>query len=152
MMRYLKVIFLVGLFFEILSIVWVADWLGGGWTLLLMILSFCTGVFMLRRLGLSGVLLAVSAVRSGGQVSLWQLLLPIRYAFAGVLLLSPGFVSTVLALLLMLPIRGGAVVLQGRYTHSSRSRQDDDVIEGEFTVSQGEQRQKKSVDFLEYRD
>ena len=48
-----------------MSIVWVADWLGGGWTLFLMALSFISGIFMLRHTGISGLLLAGAAVRSG---------------------------------------------------------------------------------------
>ena len=76
-MQYFGIGFLVLLFLEIMSIVWVADWLGGGVTLFLMIASFALGLFMLRRIGLAGVLLAGSTLRSGG-VSLYQLLWPIR--------------------------------------------------------------------------
>ena len=69
-MRFFGIGFLVLIFLEIMSIVWVADWLGGGITLLLMIVSFIAGVMMLRNTGLSGILLAGAAMRSGGEVSM----------------------------------------------------------------------------------
>ena len=97
-MQFLGIGFLVLIFLEIMSIVWVADWLGGATTLALMILSFVIGLLMLRRFGMSGVLLAASAARSGGNVSAYQLLWPIRYALAALMLMSPG-----VAAILMLP-------------------------------------------------
>jgi len=57
-MQYFGVGFLVLLFLEIMSIVWVADWLGGGFTFLLMIVSFIGGTMMLRHTGVGGALLA----------------------------------------------------------------------------------------------
>ena len=65
-MRFFGIGFLVLIFLEIMSIVWVADWLGGGITLLLMIVGFVAGVMMLRNTGLSGILLAGATMRSGG--------------------------------------------------------------------------------------
>ncbi|MBP7258333.1 MAG: FxsA family protein, partial [Neisseria sp.] len=70
-MRFFGIGFLVLIFLEIMSIVWVADWLGGGITLLLMIVSFVAGVMMLRNTGLSGILLAGATMRSGGEVSMY---------------------------------------------------------------------------------
>lgn len=60
-MQYFGIGFLVLIFLEIMSIVWVADWLGGGWTLFVMALSFISGIFMLRHTGISGLLLAGAA-------------------------------------------------------------------------------------------
>ncbi len=74
-MRFFGIGFLVLLFLEIMSIVWVADWLGGGWTLFLMAATFAAGVLMLRHTGLSGLLLAGAAVKSSGKVSVYQMLL-----------------------------------------------------------------------------
>ena len=79
---------------EVMSVFWMVGRIGGGMTFVLMVLSAMAGVFMLRRMGLSGVLLAASAARGGGKVSAYQMLWPVRYAVAGLLLLSPGFVST----------------------------------------------------------
>ncbi len=155
-MQYFGVGFLVLLFLEVMSIVWVADWLGGGIALFLMIISFALGLFMLRRVGLSGILLAAATMREGGHVSLYQMLWPIRYTVSGVLLMSPGFVSTLIAAILMLPLKGESLGDLGktaadafnRNPHTAHSdsfeqvrqtirhrRQDDDVIEGEYTVT-----------------
>ncbi|WP_274585101.1 FxsA family protein [Neisseria leonii] len=139
-MRFFAIGFLVLLFLEIMSIVWVAGWLGGGPTLLLMIAGFLVGLLMLRRFGLSGVLLAAAGARSGGRLSLYQLLWPVRYAVAAVMLMSPGFISTLLALFLMLPVKGrqavrGGTAFQADSAHRTfTGRNREDIIEGEFTV------------------
>ena len=57
-MQFFGIGFLVLLFLEIMSVVWVADWLGGGGALFLMIVSFVGGMMMLRHTGISGLLLA----------------------------------------------------------------------------------------------
>lgn len=141
-MRFFGIGFLVLIFLEIMSIVWVADWLGGGLTLLLMIASFFAGIFMLRNTGLSGILMAGATIRSGGDVSLYQLLWPIRYTVAAVLLMSPGFVSLLIALILLLPIKGKPIAqmngtvftnTQNPFQRPRRS-DDEDIIEGEYTV------------------
>lgn len=132
---------------EVMSVFWMVGRIGGGMTFVLMVLSAMAGVFMLRRMGLSGVLLAASAARGGGKVSAYQMLWPMRYAVAGLLLLSPGFVSTAAAVLLMLPFKDGraAEVAQERMSFTAyssgmrggRSRDDDDVIEGEYSTVDG---------------
>ncbi|MGN7048960.1 FxsA family protein, partial [Neisseria sp. P0001.S002] len=60
--------------------------------------------------GISGLLLAAAAVRSGQNISLYQLLWPIRFTTAAVFLLSPGFISTAFALLLLITFKGNAAV------------------------------------------
>ena len=158
LMQYFGIGFLVLLFLEIMSIVWVADWLGGGIALLLMIASFAIGVFMLRRIGLAGVLMAGSTLRGGG-VSLYQLLWPIRYTVAGMLLISPGFVSTLIAAVLLLPIKGGPTIAAGgakpfnadfendaggfsNTASRTRIHRNDDIIEGEYTVTDSPENEK----------
>ena len=144
-MQFLGIGFLVFIFLEIMSIVWVADWLGGMPTLALMIVSFIIGVFMLRRFGMSGVLLAASAARSGGEVSAYQLLWPIRYALAALMLMSPGFASSIVAFILMLPIKGKPIVnMQNHAPFGSTppSRYDSDIIEGDYTVDTSNRQQE----------
>ncbi len=146
-MQFLGIGFLVLIFLEIMSIVWVADWLGGATTLALMILSFVIGLVMLRRFGMSGVLLAASAARSGGNVSAYQLLWPIRYALAALMLMSPGFASSMVAAILMLPIKGKPIVNVQNHAPfgSSQSRRyDGDIIEGDYTVDESPTRSQKS--------
>ena len=137
-----------------MSIVWVADWIGGGWTLFVMALSFISGIFMLRHTGISGLLLAGAAVRSGQNISLYQMLWPIRYTAAAVFLLSPGFISTAVALLLLIPFRGNATAsstqsFQSRQTYSS-AKEDEDIIEGEYTVTRTSKADKPQ-DYIEHK-
>lgn len=145
--------FLVLLFLEIMSIVWVADWLGGGWTLFLMIASFAAGVMMLRRTGMAGVLLAGAAVRSGGKVSLYQMLWPIRYTVAALLLLSPGFVSMLGAFILLLPIKGKPIEMKGGFQQTYRQPDagQGDVIDGDYVVTRDETRRNAKQDYIEHK-
>lgn len=163
-MQFLGIGFLVLIFLEIMSIVWVADWLGGGLTVLLMIASFALGLFMLRRTGMSGVLVAGAAMRSGKGVSLYQLLWPIRFALAGLLLLSPGFVSMVIALILLLPIKGKPVADmniytatfdsgrgQDPFTRQSTQPKDDDIIDAEYTTVTRVDPRSQAKDYIEHK-
>lgn len=127
-MRYLgwTVLSLLGL--ECLSIILVTDLIGGGWTLLLILLSFISGVMMLRHIGFSAVLLAGASLRSRQNVSLYQLLWPIRYIVAALMLMSPGFLSDIIAVSLLLPIAGNKTMPTDQHT------KDNDIIEGEYTV------------------
>ena len=145
------------LFLEIMSVVWVADWLGGG-ALFLMIVSFVGGMMMLRHTGISGLLLAGAAVRSGQEISLYQMLWPVRYAVAALLLMSPGFISTVFALLLLLPLKGrpiadtdaGNAAVFGRAAPFSRQDEGGDIIEGEYTVTSGNAQNPKQ-EYIEHK-
>lgn len=153
-MQYFGIGFLVLIFLEIMSIVWVADWIGGGWTLFVMAVSFISGIFMLRHTGISSLLLAGAAVRSGQNISLYQMLWPIRYTAAAVFLLSPGFISTAVALLLLIPFKGNTPVssaqsFQSRQTYSS-AKDDEDIIEGEYTVTRTSKADKPQ-DYIEHK-
>ncbi|WP_371751061.1 FxsA family protein [Snodgrassella alvi] len=119
---------------EVLSIILVSNLIGGGWTLLIILLSIVCGIFMLRNIGMSGLFLAMATIRTGNNVSLYQLLWPVRYIFASIMLISPGFVSDIFAALLLLPISGKS--LTGTTQSFSRSTQPEqgDIIEGEYTV------------------
>lgn len=154
-MQFFGIGFLVLLFLEIMSVVWVADWLGGG-ALFLMIVSFVGGMMMLRHTGISGLLLAGAAVRSGQEISPYQMLWPVRYAVAALLLMSPGFVSTVFALLLLLPLKGrpiadaGNAAVFGRTAPFSRQDEGGDIIEGEYTVTSGNAQNPKQ-EYIEHK-
>lgn len=150
-MQYLGIGFLAMIVLEIMSIVWVAGWLGGAATFGLILLSAAAGAMLLRQRGLSSIFLAAALLRGSGQVSAYQLLWPIRFTLAGLLLMSPGFLSTLGALLLMLPFKGkplaglsqpGASMFgqppfgQNPFHTAYRTKHtdDDDIIEGDFTV------------------
>lgn len=158
-MRFFGIGFLVLLFLEIMSIVWMADRLGGGVTLALMVLSFAAGVMMLRHTGLSGILPAAAAVRGSGEISLYQMLWPIRYTVAAMLLMSPGFVSLVIALFLLLPIKGRPVSVhtaaqEGAFGNAANPfRRNNggsgDIIEGEYTVTTPSEKNRQ--EYIEHK-
>ena len=154
-MRYLGIWLLLLAGAEAASIVMVADRLGGLPTLLLMVLSFMAGMVMLRNLGFSSVMLAGSLFNNRGEVSFYQLLWPLRYIVAALRLMSPGFVSTVLALVLLLPIKGGPAAVRPNQTGqdycASGYQADGDIIDGEFeTVRPQEEREETRL--LEQHD
>ena len=139
-MRYLGWLFPAFFIAEIVSIVLVSQWLGG-WTLVLMALQFFAGLFLLRNLGFSNALVAGETLRNNKQgLSLYQLMWPIRFIIASLLLLSPGFVSTVFAAGLMLPLKAGPKTdITTKHTQQAyqqykqqRNRADGDIIEGDF--------------------
>lgn len=136
-MRFLGWTVLVLVLLEVLSIVLVADWLGGAAAFLLMVIGFAVGLLMMRNIGLSTLLLAGESVRSRQNISVYQLLWPIRFGVAALLLMSPGFASDVLALALMLPFKGRALETADIRNGMHRRREQDDgsVIEGEYTVT-----------------
>lgn len=153
-MRFLGLFILIFLGLEIFSIVWLAGKIGGLFTFLLIVLSFLAGSFVLRNSGFSRVMVLGEVMRSGG-ISLYQLLWPIRLPLAGVLLMSPGFISSFFALLLLIPFKGKPLSESEKFSsqfqgfnhqqHHYSSQQkgnhhDDDVIEGEFTVKEGQVR------------
>lgn len=137
-MQLIGIFLLAGAVLEVLSIVLMTKWIGGMLTFALMVLSFILGSYLIgRNAGVSKVMLAGALLRGHGRMSLYQMLWPVRIPVAGGLLMIPGFLSSVLALLLLLPLKGGkAQEPQGAspfFTQRQAAR-DDDVIEGEFVV------------------
>lgn len=139
-MRYLSWAILILAALEVISIILVSNLIGAGWTLLIIILSIACGIFMLRNIGVSGLFLAIATIRTGSNVSLYQLLWPLRYVLAAIMLISPGFVSDIIAILLLLPISGKPLsktsASNNPYTGQSQPERDD-IIEGEYTVEAG---------------
>ena len=137
-MQLIGIFLLAGVVLEVLSIVMMVKWIGGMLTFALIVLSFVLGSYLIgRNAGVSKVMLAGALLRGHGRMSLYQMLWPVRIPVAGGLLMIPGFLSSVLALLLLLPLKGGkAQESQGAspfFTQRQAAR-DDDVIEGEFVV------------------
>ena len=152
-MRYLGWLFPAFFIAEIISIVLMSQWLGG-WTLVLMAVQFFLGVFLLRNVGFSKVLMAGETLRHNKQgLSLYQLMWPIRFILAGLMLLSPGFISTVFAAGLMLPLKGGpktgisaAYTQQAYQQRRQQQGQDGDIIEGDFNEVQPELKRVEKID------
>ena len=112
---------------------------------------------MLRHTGISGVLMAGSVMRSGKDISLYQMLWPIRYTVAALLLMSPGFVSLTIALILLLPIQGRPIAQTETFQNNPnpfqyppKRQQDGDIIEGEYTVTRPSE--KNGQDYIEHKN
>ena len=167
-MQYLGIALLILIFAEIFSIIFIAKLIGALAALCLMILAFMFGSFLMKRsAGLSQLMLAGGILRTGGQISLYQMLYPIRIPVAAFLLMLPGFFSDLIALLLLLPL-GGAPgqsnpqkpfgshnpFTQSPFTRGSGD--NGDIIEGDFVVRDGKgQRQpenKHQPDLIEYQN
>ena len=137
-MQLIGIFLLAGAVLEVLSIVMMVKLIGGVLTFALMVLSFIFGSYLIsRNAGVAKMLMAGALLRGFGRVSFYQMLWPVRIPVAGGLLMIPGFLSSVLALLLLLPLKGGKEQEpQGAspFFTQRQTAQDDDVIEGEFVV------------------
>lgn len=151
-MQLIGIFLLAGAVLEVLSIVMMVKLIGGVLTFALMVLSFIFGSYLIsRNTGVAKMLMAGALLRGFGRVSFYQMLWPVRIPVAGGLLMIPGFLSSALALLLLLPLKGGqAQELQGAspfFTQHQTAR-DDDVIEGEFVVRSDGGKRHQHQDFL----
>lgn len=134
-MRALALIFLLYPFLEVSTLVWLADAIGGGATLLWVLASVVLGVFLLRNQNLAALLTLRATLQHRGEVSPYAMLWPLRTLLAGVLLIIPGLISDVIALILLLPLRGPTIRVDTRGTPHAGA----DVIEGEYTrVDEGQ--------------
>ena len=153
-MQYLGFSLLIFIALEIFSIILVAKVIGGFAAFALIILCFMAGSFIMKRsAGLSQLLMAGSLLKSGGRISIYQMLYPIRIPFAAFLLMMPGFFSDLIALLLLLPFGGGASSSAGTqqqsgsftyHTYQNRRDTDDDIIEGDFVVRDSKKQPENS--------
>lgn len=159
-MQYLGLVLLFGAVAEIISIVLMADWIGGWATFGLMVLSFAVGLFVLRRTaGLAKVLMAGEMMRGSG-MSFYQMMWPVRIPAAALLLMLPGFASSLAAVLLLLPFKGktaaggvhGKVFRGGPFGQTPNNT--GDVIDSEDYVVRGGGRKNsagKEKDVIEHR-
>lgn len=75
---------------ELIGLVLLAGRIGGLATLLWLVASALVGMWILRNQRLGLLLTAWGALNQGGQMSLYQMLWPLRFLLAGVLLIFPG--------------------------------------------------------------
>lgn len=165
-MQYMLFALLAMLGLEIVSIVVVAHAIGVLAILMLMIVSFILGSFIMRRTaGLSSLLMGGAIFRSGSQLSLYQMLWPIRLPAAAFLLMVPGFFSSIIALILLLPFQGKSFsgsahtqtfehTFDGFTRTRTRKMDDEDVIDGDFVVKNTEPERsqtKRQIEIIEHR-
>lgn len=139
-------IFLVGLvawpILEIATFVWVGEWIGWINTILLFLGAGVAGVWLLRAEGLSLLLRARTQMRDG--------VAPVDEAFdalclvvGALLLILPGFLTDIAALLLFLPITRRALrqlVVRAAARQQTMRAGRVTIIEGEFEEVRPEMR------------
>ncbi len=81
----------------------VAEIIGGGWTLLLVILTAMIGVSLLKRQGLQ-TLLQMQGRMQAGQLPVDELAQGVMLAVAGALLLTPGLITDCMGFALLNPV------------------------------------------------
>lgn len=107
----------------------------GGWVLAWLLFAFIAGVVLIKEARFS-LITRLAGAFSHGQFSLAALIDSFRTVIAGLLLIFPGIISDVMALiLLLLPIREPAYQYADRSAHGPRLRPDG-AIEGEFRREQ----------------
>jgi len=94
--------FFVLLFAEIWSIIKMSEHIGGWATFILLVAGFFFGLQLMRAQGINAMLKASQAAQTA-QSPLAPIAEGIVKAFAGILLIIPGFFSDVIALIILLP-------------------------------------------------
>lgn len=123
--------------------IWLGNYLGG-WSIIWLILGIFLGWKMLRHRNLGFILTLLSMLNQKRSHSLYTMLYPIRYLLAGLLFFFPGFLSDLLAILLILPLGTRVTTLPEAHhaqspfsnphtTHSTHTPTSPHIIEGEFT-------------------
>lgn len=109
---------------EIAGFVWVAEMIGTGWMLLLLIGGTLLGITLLRKEGLRTTNLMMRKARNGERVQAADLANMPFILIGGILLIIPGFFSDILGLLCFIPpIRRGVVKLLGKRIKPPHSSQ-----------------------------
>lgn len=98
----LALLFLVVPFLELFVIIQVGQAVGAGWTIGVLVLVSMAGAWMVKREGI-GVLRRARARMGAGEVPGNELTDGVFILFAGALLLTPGFLTDVLGILLLVP-------------------------------------------------
>jgi len=98
---------LVLLFAEVWSIIKMSDYVGFWAALVLLVAGFIFGLKLMRSQGINAMMKASQGVQAG-ESPLAPLAAGIVKAFAGILLIIPGFFTDVIALILLMPFVGNA--------------------------------------------
>ena len=161
-MRWIVLFFIAVPLIEMLLLFEVAEYIGGLWTIFLVVLTAVIGVNILKRQGFSTLLRANQRLDSG-ELPAQEVVEGLFLAFSGALLLTPGFITDTLGFLclttplrrllaakliasgLLMTVRSGSS--RGFFYTSSRRPQsrtgNSSTIEGEFV---------KEEDYLSRQD
>lgn len=151
-MPYLFLALVVTPIVELWIILKVGAAIGAGYTVLLILLTAIIGAMLLRYQGFSTLFKARQKMEEG-KIPAKEMVEGLMLAFAGALMLTPGFVTdTIGFLLLMPPVRSLLIehfqsnivfaASGGQYRSYQSNAEDEVIIEGEF-YSESEQEDQK---------
>lgn len=120
-------------FLEIAGFVWLGGKLGVGVTLLWVIAAMIAGLALLRHTGLQAVGRLRAALAEGKEPG-HSIIDAACFAGAGILLIIPGFVSDLLAVILMLPVTRHWLLRRTAAHFETRVYRSTGIIHGDFTV------------------
>ncbi len=112
---------------ELYFIIVVGEAIGAFWTVILVILTAIIGVSLLRIQGMS-TLMRAQRNMSQGQIPAMEMMEGIALAVAGVLLITPGFITDSIGMLCLIPASRQAII---RYIMARAS------VHGSFNASMG---------------
>lgn len=104
-MRAFLFILLLYPFIEVAALVGLASRIGSGGVMLYILGCALLGIWMLRHQKLAALLTLRTIVHKEGRIPMYSMLWPMRYVLAGLLLILPGIINTLAAVLLLLPLR-----------------------------------------------
>ncbi len=119
----LSLVFLVGLPIVELLLLIQAGAAFGFWPMVAAIVGTAFfGIYLIRQQGMSAIR-AAQQERATGEVLVGAILTGIRLAFAGILLLIPGFITDAMSLLLLIPGISGSVISVAEWSGGVRFAQ-----------------------------
>ena len=141
MFKYWPVMFFAIPVVEVYFLIQVGSVIGGGWTILLVILTAVIGVNLLRQQGLKTLLKANQSMAQG-QVPAMEMMEGLFLAVGGALLITPGFFTDAIGFICLIPVTRRGIInymllnstFQSTYTvHKENYRREDSrTIEGKF--------------------
>jgi len=124
MLRAAPLLFIVIPLIELYFIIVVGEMIGAFWTVMLVIITAVVGVNLLRVQGMS-TLTRAQRNMAQGQIPAMEMMEGIALAVAGVLLITPGFITDTLGFLLLLPPTRQALI---------RFMMSRTVVNGQFSA------------------
>jgi UPF0716 protein FxsA len=154
-MRWVVLFFIAVPLVEMLLLFEVSDYIGGLWTIFFVVLTAVIGVQILKRQGFSTLTRANQKVQSG-ELPAQEIVEGLFLAFAGALLLTPGFITDTIGFACLTPpirrflakkvVQSGMLVAMGNRSNSGfvwssqsefRKQNGKSTFEGEFTEESG---------------
>ena len=109
MIRNWPLLFIVIPLVELYFIIAVGEQIGAFWTVMLVLMTAVVGVNLLRVQGMSTLMRAQQNM-SQGQIPAMEMMEGIALALAGVLLITPGFITDSIGFLLLIPASRQAII------------------------------------------